>query len=143
MKPLHFLSSMLIACGFLVQTSHAATLESLEERVHQYWEARIANDLVAMYDLEADSVQGQGGLQAYIKGSGNIAYNSAELENLELLDDETAVAQLAVQYRILALPGDWMSTTVHDTWILIDGKWYHFGRKPTSGMDAEGAARPN
>jgi hypothetical protein len=121
----------------MVGNLHATALESLEERVTEYWQARISNDLVAMYELEEASIGGQTGLQSYIKGSGGIAYNSAEIKALEWQGDDQAAVQLVVEYKVLTLPGDWFSTVVNDTWIMIDGTWYHRDRKSVDNANTD------
>lgn len=99
--------------------------ESLEARVRAYWQARVAGDLVTMYNYEKIRADGDVSLAQYVRASTSIVYKNAKVLNTEIVGEREAVANLIVEYKVIGLPGEPLKTKYRDSWVKIDGVWYH------------------
>lgn len=103
-------------------------LEALTERITAYWDARVIDDPITMYDFEFSGVDGSVSLRDYVRVNGQLNYNSATLKQLQRIDNDTALAVMEVEYRVPGMGGDWLSSELVSQWELFDGLWYHVGQ---------------
>ncbi len=100
--------------------------QRLLERVRQYWDARIRDDIVAQYQFEEPWVRERVTLTAFTRGKGATRILEYEIKGVKVTD-ASAVAKLHLKYRILVsqlahLPPREMD--LDQEWVLIDGEWY-------------------
>jgi uncharacterized protein YchJ len=111
-------------------TTGCATLqtpeESLQQRAQSFWDARKANDDLSAYKYEAASQTGEPSLQNYLKGRAGIEYRSIEIKSVRLLTPTEGEVNLVTSYSIPSIGFNKpIAGNMTDTWVKIDGQWYH------------------
>lgn len=106
------------------QSAAQNPLNTLDERARAYWDARVAGDLVATYELEIDKITGRLTLSQYVRRKGHIDYISAKVLNTEIIERDQAVANVVVEARVPGLPGA-LTSEFKDKWVYVEGAWYH------------------
>src|SRR5712691_1668825 len=107
-------------------------VESLEERVKGFWEARIAGDDLKAYSYEAHSKTGKMTVQNYLRARNPaLKYKAYEVKGTVENGDEATVT-VGVQYN-LVIPARAdlnLSMTINEQWVRIDGQWYRQLEQP-------------
>src|SRR5262245_20417226 len=100
--------------------------ESLEERVKEFWEARIAGDDIKAYTFEAYSKNGQMTANQYVRSRSPVfQYKSYKVKGIEEKGDEATVI-IDLRYN-LALPTRRdvdLAMDLQERWVRLDGQWY-------------------
>jgi hypothetical protein len=107
--------------------SSSAQVETFEDRVDAFWKARVAGDLLMLYELEAVSVTDQITLRQYMNKSGQLIYKNAKITETNLVSDDEAYAEIKAEVIVPGLKGT-LNSRFKDQWININGQWYHRGR---------------
>lgn len=119
--------------------------ERLRERVRQYWEARVRDDIVEQYSLEEPWMRERVSLTAYARGKGATKILEYEIKGAEVKSPD-AVAKLHLKYKILFqklahLPLQEMD--IEQRWVWVDGEWYLQYRSAVGPPKTLGGADPN
>jgi hypothetical protein len=102
-------------------------VESLEDRINQFWEARKAGDLLTLYQLEAVSVTKQVTIRQYVNNSGDLVYKNFRIIEIKSENTNSAHALIEVEVMIPGLSKS-VKSQFEDKWVKLEGQWYHFGR---------------
>lgn len=108
----------------------------LKERVKAYWNHKVKGELDKMYQLEYPLYKKTMSLVKYIRLHSNplIQYENFEVIDVKKKEDDVADAKLMVNVK-LKVPGEKPfehSTRLDETWMRIDGEWYHVPHKKKS-----------
>jgi len=101
-------------------------VESLEERVKGFWDARVADDDARAYNYEAYFKTKKMTLQQYLQARNPaLKYNGYEVKTVEEKGDEATVI-VDVKYHLViptraALD---LSMAVTEPWVRLEGQWY-------------------
>lgn len=100
--------------------------ERLMERVRQYWEARVRDDIVEQYSLEEPWMRERVSLTAYARGKGATKILEYEIKEVEVKSQD-AMAKLHLKYKILLpklahLPLQEMD--IEQSWVWVGDEWY-------------------
>ena len=123
-------------CGFVIlavllgscQSEQATpSVQSLEQRVEAFWEARIRGDDLAAYTYEAYAHNGEMTATQYLRmRAPTLIYKAYSIDVIDK-DENKAQVKVDVQYRlILPAMGDLpLSMEMREGWLrLDDGRWY-------------------
>lgn len=100
--------------------------ERLRERVRQYWEARVRDDIVEQYSLEEPWIRERVSLTAYARGKGATKILEYEIKGVEVKASD-AVVTLHLKYKIMIsklahLPLQEVDTEQH--WVWVGDEWF-------------------
>lgn len=111
----------------------AASEAGLRERVNDYWEAVVLNNVHARYEMEASQHEGQlDPFDYYLKTmSGKTRIVAYQIDTIEIQGD-AAIAKLDVEKTFPALGAQSYPGKVTNHWIRLDGQWYHDAGKNQS-----------
>ncbi|MEZ5591182.1 MAG: hypothetical protein R3F53_10940 [Gammaproteobacteria bacterium] len=125
-------STMFVIVGIVCIVPFAQADQSLEQRVRAYWDAKVSGDAVLAYEYEVVKANGTVPLSKYVRGTGKLIYEEVAVLNVEVVAPEQAIALLEMQ---IVVPGmmEPLTTKLKDSWVEIDGKWYHSPPKPRLG----------
>jgi len=119
----------LVACSSGRQGDQAG---SLEERVKEFWEARIAGDDIKAYTFEVYSKTGRMTANQYVRSRSPVfQYKSYKVKGIEEKGDEATVT-IDLRYN-LALPTRAdvdLAMDLQERWVRLDGQWYRQLEKP-------------
>jgi hypothetical protein len=99
----------------------------LEDRVRQFWDAKVAGDWEKAYSFEAASKTGGMGLGQYLRmRTPMLKYVGYEIVSMEEKGDRAGV-EVAISYTVrYPLSRDISSSLrAHEAWLKVDGIWYH------------------
>lgn len=119
--------------------------ERLMERVRQYWEARVRDDIVEQYSLEEPWMRERVSLTAYARGKGATKILEYEIKGVEGKSPD-AVAKLHLKYKIMFsklahLP--LQEVDIEQSWVWVDGEWYLQYRSAVGPLKTLGGADLN
>ncbi len=98
----------------------------VRQAAENYWQARVAGDWVACYKYEEVSKLQKESLSQYVQHSGNLIYKSAVVTGVEMKGPDKALVHVSLEYCLPAFgTSRAFKTDSRDTWVKIDGKWYH------------------
>ena len=124
LKSLQILISFLLFFQFFYGVATANEEDILLKRAQAYWNAIVAGDKIESYKFEVTSKKGEEPLSAYVK-KGSLVYRNAKVEKV-IINKDKAIVKVKINYSIPALSiSKVLVTTIDDTWIKIDGVWYH------------------
>ena len=117
----------MLAMTLAILSGYVIAGESLEQRVQRYWTARAINDLQTLYSLESAALPG-GGLtpDQYQRVKGLPVRDVKVLETI--VDGDQAKVKIQGQVGVGSL--GWVSQTLTENWVLLNGEWYHLTPKP-------------
>lgn len=95
---------------------------ALEQRVAKYWAARQSRDIRTVYEMESASLP-EGWLK--IENAMAVAGLPVRDVKIEEVSVESERAKMRVVADVLVGTLGWVRSGVWDTWVLIDGQWYH------------------
>lgn len=126
------MSMILVAVGIVCVMPFAQAEQGLEQRVRAYWDAKVSGDAVLAYEYEAVKANGTVPLSKYVRGTGKLIYEKVAVLNVEVVAPEQAIALLEMQ---IMVPGmmEPLTTQTKDSWVEINGEWYHSPPKPRLG----------
>jgi hypothetical protein len=104
----------------------AGKVESLEERVKGFWDARVAGDDAKAYNYEAFSKTKKMTLQQYLQARNPaLKFDRYEVKKVEEKGDEATVI-VDVNYHLIVPARDALnlSMAVTEPWVRLDGQWY-------------------
>lgn len=105
-------------------------MNELEERARLFWKARVAGDLLTTYEYEDAKPLGTMSLQSYVSGRGGLHYKRADVRHAECgRPEEGCIVHVDVEYVLPALAGKPISAAVNDSWVSINGQWYHQAKR--------------
>jgi hypothetical protein len=109
-----------------VQQASQTPEQRLVERVRQYWEARVRDDIVEQYRFEEPTIREQVSLTAFARGKGATKILAYEVKGVEV-KDSGAVAKVHLRYRILVsrlahLPPK--EVDLDQAWVWVEDNWY-------------------
>lgn len=127
-------------CAKKVAIGNAADEDILRQRVKAYWDLKIEEDFTRTYEYEDPFYRKTATVVDYVRGfTGSIAkWKEADIKELSMSDD-TAKVKMAVNMEIgvpqqlrpgVMAPGPAKEkirtkTVIEDSWIKVDGLWYH------------------
>jgi hypothetical protein len=128
----------LLACLPMLGCAHLQTKnpeQALLERAQIYWAARESRDLHTVYKMESAGLPG-GWLTPYNASSigAGIFISNARVDDIKV-EGEKGIVTVSADIRIATMVNTGMGTfrsTLPDTWVRIDGEWYHETKKPVS-----------
>ncbi len=98
----------------------------VRQAAENYWNARVAGDWVTCYKYEEVSKLQKESLSQYVHHQGNLIYKSAIVKGVEMKGPDKALVQVSLEYCLPAFgTSHAFKTDSKDTWVRIDGKWYH------------------
>lgn len=118
---------MLVSGLFMGMDGYAATdaidaKTALEQRAEKYWAARQARDVRTQYDLESASLPG-----GWLTPDKAMAIAGLRVKNVKIeeitIDGNHGKVRLSGNVMVGTL--GWVPQTLEETWVLIDGQWYH------------------
>lgn len=117
----------LVSALFVVLETTAASnavdaKPALEQRIAKYWAARQIRDIKTLYEMESGSLPGKGLTLDKAMGLAGLRVKNVKTQEIAI-DGERATVQLKGDVLIGAL--GWTPQTLQETWVLIDGQWYH------------------
>jgi len=114
----------------------------LEQRVNEYWQAKVAGNLGKAFKFEDPVRQKQLGKKGYLRTTGRaLEWEEVKVQSIQIRPGgELADVRLAVRYHMYIV-GKAMkvNTEAPDYWQKLDGSWYHVldlvplptGKRPT------------
>ncbi len=107
---------------------------SLEERVKQYWELRIAKKLEQIYEFEAPGVPDK---QTYLRKilTAPIVFTACTVRSIQENGNEGMV-ELQTEYLLPGLSRP-VSSSMSEKWTRRNGQWYHHFPSDENGTEAE------
>lgn len=100
---------------------------SLQERVRDYWEARVKGDVEEAYTLEVPGTIEKPAYQNKLLKS-PIVFRAYTIQSIKE-DGDQAEVELRMEYILPGLSRP-ASSTMLDRWVKVHGRWYH---KPPAG----------
>ena len=108
------------------------SLEDLERRVEERWQARIAHDWGRAYEYSSPAYREVFPKQLYVK---KFSYTADwELTGIEVTNYDRSAAVASVVVRVMSRPTKQTSAAakalgampreLHERWILVDGEWW-------------------
>jgi len=118
-----------VACSSERQGDQA---DSLEERVIEFWNARIAGDDLKAYAYEAYSKTGKMTATQYVRArTPLIQYKSYKVKGIEKQEDEaTVTVDLRYSLVVPAQKDVNLAMSLKERWVHLDGQWYRQLEKP-------------
>ena len=118
---------MLVGALFMVMDGYAATdpvdaKTALEQRVLKYWTARQTRDVRTLYDLESASLRGGGLTPDKAMAGAGLRVKNVKIEDITIDGDR---GKVRLSGNVLVGTLGWVPQTLEDSWVLIDGQWYH------------------
>jgi len=118
---------MLVSGLFAVMDGYAATdpidvKAALEQRAAQYWAAREARDVRTQYDLESASRPGGWLTPDKAMAIAGLRVKNVKIEEITIDGDR---GKVRLKGNVLVGTLGWVPQTLEETWVLIDGQWYH------------------
>jgi len=114
----------LVLVGSWAATDSEEMKKALEQRVTKYWEARQVRDFRTVYEME--SASRPGGWLTPDKAAAVIGMPVKNVKVEEVaVDGERATVRVNGEVLVGAQMGGWWKQTLKDTWVLIEGQWYH------------------
>lgn len=104
----------------------AATSEelkaALQQRVERYWAARQARDVRTMYEMESAAQPG-----GWLKLENAMSLQGLPVRKVrvEAVNIEAGQGKARISGEVLIGTMGWVPQTLEQTWVLIDGQWYH------------------
>lgn len=104
----------------------AATSEELKaalrQRVERYWAARQARDVRTMYEMESAAQPG-----GWLKLENAMSLQGLPVRKVrvEAVNIEAGQGKARISGEVLIGTMGWVPQTLEQTWVLIDGQWYH------------------
>ena len=129
------LSLIMTACSQQQEPSKELTdqqRQSLETRVEERWQARIAHDWGKAWEYTSPAYREVFPKQLYVK---KFSYTANwELTGLEVINYDPSAAVASVVVRVMSMPTKQTSAAaralgpmpreLHEKWILVDGEWW-------------------
>lgn len=121
-----WLSLFVLVFGACSSGQQAGKVESLEERVKGFWDARIAGDDTKAYDYEAFSKTNKMTLQQYLQARNPaLKYDRYEVKKMEEKGDEaTVIVDVSCHLVVPAKDALKLSMAVTEPWVRLEGQWY-------------------
>ena len=118
-----FVLFLLAGCAGLKLSEGSA--ETLHQRAQEFWDARVAGDLVTCYKYELNAKLKKMSLTDYIKSKGNLIYKTAKVLSVSLKDDSVAEVKVSLEYALPAFgTSRIMKSIITEKWSKVDGVWY-------------------
>ena len=96
--------------------------EPLEQRIQRYWDARSINDIHTVYSLESAARPGGWLTPDKYKQVGGLPVREVKIVETQVEGDK---AKVTLQGQVAVGTLGWMSQTLTEDWVLIEGEWYH------------------
>jgi hypothetical protein len=121
-----WLSSLIFVFGACSSEQQAGKVESLEERVKGFWDARVAGDDAKAYNYEAFSKTNKMTLQQYLQARNPaLKYDKYEVKKVEEKGDEaTVTVDVGCHLVVPAKDALNLSMAVVEPWVRLEGQWY-------------------
>ena len=95
---------------------------ALQERVERYWAARQARDVRTLYELESAARPG-----GWLKLENAMSLQGLPVRKVKVeevrIEGEKGITRINAEVMIGTI--GWMSSSIEDPWVLLDGQWYH------------------
>jgi hypothetical protein len=98
----------------------------LEDRVREFWDAKVDGDLARAYSLEAASQTGQVDLSGYVrKRSSTIKYLGYDIKSIQENADRARV-DVEFKYEFRSPRGSELKSTsrIRESWMKLNDTWY-------------------
>lgn len=102
------------------------TKATLEQRAAQYWKARQARDIRTQYDMESAARPGGWLTPDKAMTVGGLPVRKVAIKDINIDGDH---AKVRVSADVMVGTLGWTPQTLEQTWVLIDGQWYHETRR--------------
>jgi hypothetical protein len=108
----------------------------LEERVREFWQARVAGDDLKAYSYEAYSKNNKMTLQQYLRARNpTLKYTAYEVKGTAEKGDEATVTIDCTYHLVIPARADFdLATTLDERWIRLDGQWFRQLEKPEASQ---------
>lgn len=115
-----------VGAGYLYWSRHGASSDTLESRVRQFWDAKVAGDLTKAYALEAASQTGEIDLGGYLrKRSPAVRYREYSIKSISEQGDWANVeVEFSYQLRYPRAGDISSATRTRERWLKLNGTWY-------------------
>jgi hypothetical protein len=128
------LGAVFAFCAVSVVASCQGQAPNLQERVDEYWQARIKGDLERTYRLEAPGVFDKTTyLKRFLKSP--VIFKSYVIKSIKETGDQ-AVVELQMEYLLPGLSRP-VSSSMTDTWTRTKSWWYHQPPAGDGGTSSE------
>lgn len=122
-------------------TTPVAPDVALKERVISFWQARLKDDIVRLYDVLEPEVRERVSLTAYARTQGTIHFLSYQIKSIDIIGEKAWVkVEYTFKVRVAQLSGfgPWPQES-REVWILRDDVWYRpfdqkEGKSPPPGV---------
>ena len=95
---------------------------ALEQRATKYWVARQARDIRTQYDLESAALPGGWLTPDKMMALAGLPVKNVKIEEITIDGDH---GKVRLGGNVLVGTLGWVPQTLEQTWVLIDGQWYH------------------
>ncbi|MDG4584067.1 MAG: hypothetical protein P9E67_08285 [Candidatus Competibacter sp.] len=95
---------------------------ALRQQVERYWAARQARDVRTMYEMESAARPG-GWLK--LENAMSLQGLAVRKVRVEEVNIEAEQGKARIRGEVLIGAMGWVPQTLEQTWVLIDGQWYH------------------
>ncbi|MBK7983788.1 MAG: hypothetical protein IPP10_04015 [Candidatus Competibacteraceae bacterium] len=103
-------------------TAPSEQLKALRERIERYWEARQSRDVKTLYELESASRPGGWLKLEHAMGLQGMPVRKVKVEDARIEGDK-GITRISAEVMIGTI--GWTKQTIADSWVLLDGQWYH------------------
>lgn len=95
---------------------------ALRQQVERYWAARQARDVRTMYEMESGARPG-----GWLKLENAMSLQGLPVRKVrvEEVNIEAEQGKVRLSGEVLVGTMGWVPQTLEQTWVLIDGQWYH------------------
>lgn len=118
------LTTILLATG-CTHFSPTPDAAGLRQRAEAYWKAKVAGDLVLVWEFEEAKARGQLTLAQYAK-SGGMMFTKAVVTNTTVETNNKGSVTTDTEYFVPGLKSKKpLQQTFSEPWVWINNEWYH------------------
>lgn len=127
---LPLLALLLCSCGGATQRVPVQGIEegkevALREAVNRFWNCRIAEDYVGVYDLMEPLFRERVAVGDFLKDRGAVRYTKFVIHKIEIQEDRGRVTVLYKwKPKVPGMPEDEQWTRMDDSWRFLNSRWY-------------------
>jgi hypothetical protein len=100
---------------------------ALQERVERYWAARQARDVRTLYELESAARPGGWLKLEHAMSLQGLPVRKVQVDDVRI-EGEKGITRISADVMIGTI--GWMRQTIEDSWVLLEGQWYHETHRP-------------
>lgn len=100
---------------------------ALEQRVSKYWWARQTRDVRTVYEMESASLPGGWLTPDKASAVTGLPVQNVQIEEITVDGDK---GKVRVKADVMVGNKIWPGLNVDDSWVRVDGEWYHETQRP-------------